>query len=318
MTRTRLLSLFLGLAVLAAGCNRDRKRIIGVIPKGNTHLFWQSVQAGAVAAGRENGVEINWNGPAVETDYTGQLKIVETMINRRVDSIVLAPIDRKAMVAVVERAAKEQIPVVIFDSGIDTESYVSEVATDNYLAGQMAAERMGKILNGKGKVVIVAVQPGAGSTMAREQGFEDVIKKNCPGIQIVDKRYGMSDYAKSLAVAENMLTAYPDLDGLFASNESSTIGAIQALKARGTKLKMVGFDWSPVLEQELKTGVLDSLVVQDPFQMGFQAVKAAVDKLNDKPVEKKNPLAPLLVDKENLLDPKVQAQLNPDLKKYLQ
>jgi ribose transport system substrate-binding protein len=318
MERKTFLRGALGVAALSiSGCNKSTKRRIGVVPKGRAHLFWQSVHAGAVKAARENDVEIVWNGAATETDYNGQIQIVDAMINQRVDAIALAPIDKKVMVSVVERAAKENIPVVIFDSGIDTESYVSMVATDNYAAGQMAAARMGEILGGKGTVVVVAVQPGGASTMAREQGFEDGIKK-FEGIKIVDKRYGMADFAKSLQVAENMLTAFPDATGLFASNESSAVGAAQALKGRkDSKVKMVGFDWSPTLLGDLRAGLIDSLVAQDPFNMGYESVLAAVNKLNGKPVEKNHPLPPRLITKANIDTPEVKAQLEPDLKKYL-
>src|SRR5260370_11948559 len=137
-------------------CNRGHKRVIAVIPKGNSDLFWQSVHAGAAKAAKEKNVEIIWNGPASETDYTAQLQIVEAMINRHVDAIALAPIDRKAMTGVVERAGQENLPLIVFDSGIDTENYVARVATDNYKAGQMAGDRMGRILSGKGKIAIVA------------------------------------------------------------------------------------------------------------------------------------------------------------------
>lgn len=306
-------------AVLSeSGCSRQTKRVIGVVPKGRAHLFWQSVQAGAIAASRETWVEISWNGPVAETDFNGQLQIVDAMINRKVDAICLAPIDKKAMVSVVERAAKQKIPVIIFDSAVDTEQFVSQVATDNYAAGAMAAERMGEILGGKGEIVIVAVQPGAASTMAREQGFEDLIGKKFPGIQIKDKRYGMADYAKSLAVAENMLTAHAGVVGLFASNESSAAGAAQALRGRGAgKIKMVGFDSSAPLLEDLRRGLIDSLVAQHPFKMGYESVMAAVATLDGKAVEKIQNLAPKLVTKENIDTPEVQAQINPDLKKYL-
>lgn len=309
----------LGVAALSfSACNKSGKRRIAVVPKGRAHLFWQSVHAGAVKAARETNVEIVWNGPATETDYNGQIQIVDAMINQRVDAIALAPIDKKVMVSVVERAAKENIPVVIFDSGIDTESYISMVATDNYAAGQMAAARMGEILGGKGKVLMVAVQPGGASTMAREQGFEDAIKK-FGGIQIVDKRYGMADFAKSLQVSENMLTAFPEATGLFASNESSAVGAAQALKGRkSANVKMVGFDWSPTLLADLRSGLIDSLIAQDPFNMGYESVMAAVNKLDGKPVEKNRPMPPRLITKANLDTPEVKAQLEPDLKKYLE
>ena len=304
--------------LFAAGCGGEKKIIIGVVPKGRSHLFWQSVQAGAISAARETGVEISWNGPTNETDFNGQLQIVDSMINRRVDAICLAPIDKKTMVSVVERAAAQKIPVIIFDSAIDTDKFISQIATDNYAAGAMAAERMGEILGGKGEVVIVAVQPGAGSTMARESGFEETIAKKFPGITIGDKRYGMADYAKSLSVAENMLTAHPNAAGLFASNESSAAGAAQALRGRAnSKVKMVGFDSSAPLLEDLRKGLIDSLVVQQPFKMGYESVMAAVHQLTGKPVQKINNLEPRLVSAANVDTPEIQTLVNPDLKKYL-
>lgn len=306
------------LFVVASGCGRGKKRVIGVIAQGRAHMFWQSIHAGAVAASRETGVEIIWNAPTSETDYAGQLQIMDAMINRRVSAIAVSPIDKKAMVSVVERATREGIPVIIFDTGVDTEVYVARVATDNYAAGRMAAERMGDILNGKGKVLMVACQPGSASTLAREQGFEEALKEKFPGVQIADKRFGMSDFAKSLSVAENMLTAHPDADGIFASNETGSVGAAQALKGRKNKVKMVGFDSSPTLIEDVKAGLIDSLIVQHPFKIGYESVRAAVDKLDGKSVEKNRQLAARLVSRENLGEPDVQAQLNPDLKKYLQ
>jgi ribose transport system substrate-binding protein len=318
-TRRRfLVSLGAGAPLLAASCNRERKRIVGVVAKGRAHMFWQSVHAGANAAARETGVEISWNAPATETDIPTQVQIVDTMINRRDDAIALAPIDQVALVSVVERAAREKNPVVIFDSGLDTDNNVSQVATDNYRAGQVAADRLSTILGGKGDVAIVAVQPGAASTMAREQGFEDTIAKSHRGIRIIDKRYGMAEVARSLSVAESMLTAHPGLNGMFASNESSAVGASRALKGRNSKVQLVGFDSSPILIDDLKAGVIDSLVIQHPFKMGYESVVTAVKKLNGQEVQKINNLEPRLVTRDNLDAPDVQAQLNPDLKKYLE
>ena len=300
-----------------AGCTQEKKTTFAVIPKGRAHLFWRSVNAGAAKAARENGIELIWNGPTSETDYAGQIQIVEAMINRHVDAILLAPIDKTAMVGVVDRAAREKIPVIIFDSAVDTQNFVSQVATDNYAAGKLGADRMGQILGGKGKIAIVAVQPGAASTMAREQGFEDQVKEKFPGIEVLDKRYGMADFAKSLSVTENMLTAHPNLDALFASNESSTVGAAQAIKQRQSKVKLVGFDWSPGLLDDLRAGVVDSLVAQHPFRMGEMSVLAAIAKLKGQEVVKVNNIVPRLLLKENLDTPDVQAQIMPDLKKYL-
>ncbi len=314
MTRRFLLTVPL---LLAGGCRRQTRKVVGVIPQGRSHLFWQSIHAGAVAAARQSGVEILWNAPTSETDYSGQIQVMEAMINRRVDAIAVSPIDKQIMVGVVERAAREGIPVIIYDTGIDTERIVCRVGTDNYAGGQLAAERMGQILNGRGEVLVVKCMPGSGSTLLREQGFEDTLTRKYPGMRIVDWRFGMSDFAKSLAVAENMLTAHPDADGMFASNETGSVGAAQALKGRRSKVRLVGFDWSPTLLEDLKSGVIDSLVVQHPFRMGYEAVIAAVRKLRGETPPRLNNLPARLITRENLSDPDVQQQLNPDLKKYL-
>ena len=288
-----------------------------MIPKGRAHLFWQSVHAGANSAAREANVEILWNGPASETDFNGQLQIVEAMINQHVDAIALAPIDKTAMVSVVDRASKAGIPVVIFDSPVDTQNFVSQVATDNRHAGELAAERVSQILGGKGDISIVAVEVGAASTMAREAGFEDWIHKNAPAIHVLDKRYGNADFAQSLAVSENMLTAYPQMRAMFASNESSTVGAARAIKGRKSQVKLVGFDSSPSLLEDLNAGIIDCLIVQDPFRMGHDSVTSAVAKLNGGAPERIQNLPPRVVTKQNVADPEIQKVLSPDLDKYL-
>jgi len=316
----RLLPWILALTALAGGCGRKGKLVIGVVPKGQAHIFWQTVHAGAASAARELDVEIRWNGPTVETEFSRQVQIVESMINGRVDGIVLAPADRVALVSVVERAAREKIPVTIFDSGIDTDHYVSFVATNNYAAGQLAARRVGEVLGGRGAVAVLMNMPGSASTQEREKGFEDALGKDFPGLRIVARQFGMSDRAKSLAVAEDLLTAHPDLNAMFASNEPGSVGAAQAVKSRqlGGKVKLVGFDSSPTLVEDLKTGVIDSLVVQDPFQIGHTAVKSVVAKLRGESLPKKIDSPARVLAARELGLPDVQRLLNPDLKKHLQ
>ncbi len=288
-----------------------------MIPKASADIFWQSVHAGAVKASRDENVKIVWDGPANETDIATEMQIVETMINRRVDAIALAPSDKSAFKIVVDRAHDAGIPVIIFDSGISTENYRSFVATDNYLGGKMGADRLGTVLNGKGKIVMVKTVPGGASTTAREDGFRDELKAKFPAIEILDERYGMASIAQSLSVSENMLTAHPDLDGMFCSNESGTSGAAQALKARRSKIKLVGFDSSPTLIAQLEAGWIDALVIQDPFRMGETAFQQAVKALRGESTPKKIALPPQVVDLKNLHEPAIQTQLNPDLQKYL-
>jgi ribose transport system substrate-binding protein len=310
-------TLFLLAVVSFLSCNRAHKTTVAVIPKASADIFWQSVHAGAVKGARENRVAILWDGPPNETDIAGEMQIMETMINRQVDAIAVAPSDRSAFKIVVNRAAAAHIPVVIYDSGIDDGNYATFVATDNYAGGQLGADRMGKVLGGRGNIVMIKTTPGGASTTAREDGFRSELQAKFPGIHILDERFGMASIAQSLAVAENMLTAHPNLDGIFCSNESGSTGAAQALKERGSKVKIVGFDSSPILIQELQSGIVDSLVIQDPFKMGETAVAEAVKAARREKTPKQIFLAPRLVTAADLSDPAVQAQLHPDLQKYL-
>ena len=324
MIRTRLtltsglllVTLLVGLLGVAAGCSRaSNKKVVAVIPKGQAHIFWQTVHAGAAAAGKEFGFTIEWNGPAAENDFSKQVEIVENFISRRVDGIVLAPTTQTGLVNVIEKAKKEGIPVTIFDSAAETQDYVSFVATDNYAGGQMAAKRLGELLHGKGKIAMIATMPGGASTLERERGFEETLAKDFPEMKVVAKQFGMSDYAKSLAVSEDILTANQNLDGMFASNESSAVGAVQAIKARGLggKLPLVGFDSSQPLLDALKNGIVDSLVVQDPYKMGYESVKSLADLWAGRTPPKRIDSGARLVTKDDLAKPEFQKLLNPPL-----
>jgi len=231
-----------------------------------------------------------------------QIQIIEDFITQKVSGIVLAPIDNKALVPSVEKIHAKNMPCVIIDSGIETDKYVSFVATDNYKGGVIAARRMGKILNGKGKIVVVKYAPGSASTMKREDGFINTIEKEFPGIEIVDTKYGMDTVETSLQAAEDLLTKNSELDGLFACNESTSVGALRALQSQGRagKMKMVGFDAGGLLIEGVKTGVVDSLVVQNPYKMGYIGVQALIATLDGKKVERRVDTGVVLVTKENL------------------
>jgi ribose transport system substrate-binding protein len=314
-----LFAVVLALLAFTPACHKRTRPLYAVIPKGQAHVYWQTVHAGAAAAAAEAGVDIDWNGPAVETDFSRQIAITDDFINRHVDGILLAPTDREALVPAIKRAAQAGIPLSIFDSAANTDQYVSFVATDNYGGGVMAAQRLAEILHDKGDVAMIAVVPGGASTLAREKGFTDTLAKDFPNLKLVAQQYGMSDRARSLAVSEDILTAHPNLDGMFASNESSTIGAAQAIKERGLtgKVKLVGFDSSPSLNDDLRAGVIDSLVLQDPFQIGYQGLKTLLDHHAGKTVPRTIALPPVLVTHDNMNDPKMQQLLNPDISRYL-
>jgi ribose transport system substrate-binding protein len=314
----RLLLPFI-LLVLVCGCGREPARpVVGIVPKGANHIFWQTVHAGAIKAAREAGFDLDWQAPTLEIDSSRQIEIVEAMVNRRVAGIVLAPVDRRALVAVVERAAREGIPVSIFDSAIDTDRIISYVATDNAEGGRMAARRLGQVLKGKGKAAIVGFMPGSASTMEREQGFQDELAKSFPGIEMVGLQFGMADRAKAMAVTENLLTAHPDLTGLFADNESSSSGAVQALKSRGAAhVKLVAFDASDQLVADLREGAIDALVVQNPFRMGYESTRAIALKLRGEAPPRNVDSGAALILREDLERPEIRELLAPDIGRYL-
>jgi ribose transport system substrate-binding protein len=319
LTKFRLAVTAVTLLLANTACNRSTKLRIAVIPKGQTHIYWQSVHAGAAKAGQELGVEILWDGPAAENDLSNQIGIVENFISQHVDGIALAPAHGEALVPIVEQAAAAKIPVAIFDSGIQTDKYISYVSTDNYKGGAMAAARMAEILPKGGKIAIIATAPGGVSTVERENGFKETIAKSSPNLVVVAMQFGMSDRSKSLAVTEDILTAHPDIVGIFASNETGSIGAVQGAKSHNLagKVKIVGFDSSPTLIEDVRAGNIDSLVVQNPFKMGYTVVQTLVDQLHGKTPEKRIDTGATLVTAANLKDAAVQDLLNPPIQKYL-
>lgn len=298
-----------GGVVLRGGGDGGESRRIAVIPKGTTHDFWNAVRAGAeAAAGAEEGVDVFWVGPDREGDRERQIQLVEDAIVQRVAGIVLAPSDAKALVPVVERASAAKIPVVIIDSDIDTDQRVAFVATDNHRGGAIAARRMGKVLGGRGRVAVIKYMAGSASTTARENGFMETIREEFPEIELVEDRYGMDTVESALNAAEDVLTRHSELDGMFACNESTARGALRALESQGRveSVTLIGFDSSEPLLDGLRNGHIDSLVVQNPYRMGFEGVRAVVAHLAEREVESRIDTGAELVTSENLESPEIQ------------
>jgi ribose transport system substrate-binding protein len=312
---TSALSLRLGCVLIAllsvVGCvspPAPSKPVIAVIPKGVSHTFWQMVKAGADAAGAEFDVTIDWKGPAAETDIATQINIVEDAISRGVAGIVLAPSHGDALVPMVERAARQQIPVTVFDSGLSSEAYVSYVATDNRAGGVQAAERMATRLTGRGTVAILGVKKGSVSTDEREQGFADTLAQRFPDITVVQWLYGEASATRSLSVAEDILTAHPDVQGIFASNETSTVGAVRALRQRQRQgaVVLIGFDATPDLLKEVREGAIDALVLQDPYRMGYDGVRTILDARAGRTPARRIDTGVALLTRESIDRPEMQ------------
>ena len=285
---------------------------IAVIPKGTTHVFWQSVHAGARKAGEEEKDEIIWKGPLTENDAAQQIGLVEQFTSEGVSGIVVAPLDANALRRPVTEAMGRKLPVVIFDSplnGTAGKDFVSLVATDNYKAGTMAGAELARLLGNKGKVVLLRYNVGSASTEAREKGFLDTLAKH-PEVQLIEKdRYGGATVGDAQKTAENLLDKLREADGIFCPNESSTLGMLNTLKANGLsgKKKFVGFDATPALVSALRAGEVQALVAQNPTHMGYTAVKTMVLHLRGQPVEQNIDTGCELVTQENLDTPKIKA-----------
>lgn len=301
-------------ALWLPSCQRSSERVIAVVPKAISHLFFVAVHAGVKKAAQEFHIQALWSGPNEETDHGRQIQIVESMVTRRVDGLAISATDERALAASVEKAIQAGIPVSVFDSGVNVEGYVTFVATDNEGAGRTAARRLAALINGQGTVAMVMHKPGGTSTQLREKGFEETISREFPAIRIVARQFGMADRAKARAAAENMLTAHPALNGIFASSEASSLGAIQAIRSRGLAgtVRLITFDTSQAHVEALEDGTLDIMLVQDSFRIGYEAVKSLVDKLNGRTPERRIDLPARAVVKADLRQPDVRKLLFPN------
>jgi ribose transport system substrate-binding protein len=296
---------------------------IAVIPKGTTHEFWKSVHAGAVKAARELDVDVTWKGPLKEDDLKSQIDLVQSFTAQRVSGIVLAPLNDKALVASVNAATGAGVPVVIFDSALSGGNPVSFVATDNRAAGGLAAARLLELAPGPAKVVVLRYQEGSASTNDREEGFLAGLAAH-PEVTVVSaNQYGGATTESAFKAAERVLLAQNAAGGgvtaIFTPNESTTFGMLLALQKANLagKLRFVGFDVSEKLLQGVEAKQVDALVLQNPFNMGYLAVRAVVEHLRGKPVAARTDTGAQLVDAQNLHEPSIQELVKPDLAKWL-
>jgi ribose transport system substrate-binding protein len=292
----------------------QQKMKIAVIPKGTTHIFWKSVEAGARQAGKDLGVEIIWKGPLKENDRAQQIAIVEQFVTEGISGIVLAPLDNTALQRPVATAMQKKIPVVIFDSGLKGEAgkdYVSFVATDNKKGGNLGGDYLAKLLSGKGNIVLLRYQVGSASTMEREEGFLEAIAK-AKGLRMtVDNRYAGATAGEAKTASMNIVDKLKEANGIFCPNESSTFGMLLALRQMNLagKVRFIGFDTSPPLIEALQSGEIDALVAQDPTLMGYQGVKTLVAKLQGKEVPKTIDTGVRLITRANLNTPEIKKLL---------
>jgi len=298
----------------------NERFLIAVIPKGTTHVFWLSVWYGAEQAAKELGVDILWQGPLKEEDTDGQITVVQTMIAKKVDGIVLAPNNASALIPVVEQARAQKIPTVIFDSGLDDpEIIVSYVATDNFNGGALAAREMGRQLQGQGNVILLRYNQGSESTEQREEGFLHTLAKEFPNVKVLSSnQYAGTTPEEALSRSQDMLIQYgKQLNGAFTVCEPNTAGMLGALQNAGLagKVKFIGFDPSESFTQAMRERKIHGIVLQDPVRMGYLAVKTMVEHLRGQPVPARINTGETIATPDNMEQPDIQKQLNPPIHK---
>ncbi|MCX8052553.1 MAG: ABC transporter substrate-binding protein [Armatimonadetes bacterium] len=309
----------IGFLMAVCGCGakessstKFRTLKIAVVPKGTTQSFWLAVKAGAEDAAKKYGATIIWKGPAKETDVAGQKRIIENFINQKVDALVMAACNETALVPTVEQADEAGIPVITIDSGVKSDIPRSFVATDNIAGAREAARTLAKLIGGKGEVGLIPFVKGAATSNMREEGFKKEIAKY-KGIKLVSVLYSQSDIMQGVRATEDMLAANPKLAGIFAANEGGAVGAARALDLRrlGGKVKLVAFDAAQAEIEALKKGTIQALIVQNPYRMGFDGVKAAINVIRGKKVPPRIDTGVTVVTMDNFHDPAVQKILYP-------
>jgi ribose transport system substrate-binding protein len=314
--------------VLGTGCGKDSNTmttattappvppanpnsyVIALIPKLTNTVYWQAVLAGAQEAGKDYGYQIIWDGPDRETNSARQIEIVDNFISNQVAGVVMAPVDRTALVPSVDQLASLGIPCVIIDSGLDAVNFLSIASTDNYQGGVLAAEQLGNALVGKGNVLVVRHIAGSHATIKRLAGFTDTLTKQFPGIKIVDSESGQDTAGIARSVTAQMLQNHPDVQGLFACNVDVSVGALEALQeAKRTDVKMVAFDPDKSLINGLRSGEAVAIVVQDPYNMGYQGVKVLALHSKGQSSERVIDTGVAVVTSDNLTDPRIMRLL---------
>ncbi len=316
--------LALSFSVLLVSCNKSSKSgqlSVAVIPKGTTHIYWKSVEAGAKKAAAELDVKMTFIGPQREDDRSQQIDLVANQALQN-DAIILAPLDAVALRDAAKSVAEKGKPVVVIDSSLsDSASFItSYVATDNREGGRVAARRLSEALSGKGKVAVLRYMQGSASTEQREDGFLEEIKKS-PGIEVVSsEQFSGATASQAQDVAANLLTRLAMADGLsiqgvFCSNQTNTYGMLQALRGKnlGGKVKFIGFDCDATFIDALKKGEMDSTILQDPVNMGYLGVKTAVAKLRGEKVEAVIDTGATLVTAANMSEPKISELIKSQL-----
>ena len=290
------------------GGDPDAEISVAIVSKGFQHQFWQAVQQGADEAAAELGVSITFEGPDDESQVDQQIQMLQTALDRGPDAIAFAALDSQAAEPLLQRADDSGIPIIAFDSGVDSDIPLTTVATDNYAAGGAAAEHMSELIGGEGKVALVVHDQTSVSGTERRDGFVDWMEENASGVEIVDIQYGGGDHLESTDITRSIISAHSDLAGIFGSNEGSAIGVVNAINELNMagEITVVGFDSGQAQIDAIRNGVMAGAITQNPVNMGYETVQAAIRALEGETLEEETDTGYLWYDADNIDDEEIQ------------
>jgi ribose transport system substrate-binding protein len=303
--------LFIVTLLTSLALAENAKIYIPVISKGFQHQFWQAVKLGSEKAAKELNVEISFEGPEGESAVDKQVDMLQAALNKKPSAIVLAALDTKAVLPLLQKAKAANIPVITFDSGVDSDIPLTLVATDNVKACAVAADKMAALIKGSGEIALVVHDQTSQTGISRRDGFVSQIKKKYPKIKIVDIQYGGGDHLKSTDITKALIQGHPNLKGIFGANEGSVYGVIagvKEMKKRG-KVFIVGYDSGKFQKDAIIDGTVSGSITQNPVGIGYEAVKAAVKAIKGEKIPKNIDSGFLWYDKKNINNPEVVPNL---------
>jgi len=281
---------------------------VAIVSKGFQHQFWQAVKQGAEQEAAKQNVRITFEGPATEADIEGQVTMLTNALARQPDVLGFAALDSRAAAPLLQQAQSRDIPVVAFDSGVDSPIPLTTAATDNKAAAGEAAKHMAEALGGAGKVALVVHDQTSRSGIDRRDGFTEWMQANAPGIQLLEPQYGGGDQAKSADITKAIIAANPDVKGIYGSNEGSAIGVVKGVQESGVQgVTVVGFDSGKAQIDAIRDGTMLGAITQNPVGMGQQLVDAAVKSMRGEDLPKVIDTGFYWYDKSNVDDPQIQS-----------
>jgi ribose transport system substrate-binding protein len=316
----RWLGMLVAVVLVAAACggtpassspSPTGKAFIPLISKGFQHQFWQAVKQGAEKAAVQFNVKIDFQGPENESQVDKQLEMLQTVLNQKPSALCFAALDSKAAIPLLQKFKDAKIPVIGFDSGVDSDIPLATAATDNIAAAGAAADKMATLIGGAGEVAIVAHDQTSRTGIDRVKGFTDQIKNKYPNIKIVATQYGGGDQLKSTDLTKAILQANPNLKGVFGANEGSAIGVLNGVKESGKsgKVTVIGYDSGQQQMDAIRAGTEAGAITQDPIGIGFKCVEAAVNALKGQTLQKNIDTGFKYYDKTNIDNPDIAALL---------